>query len=48
MLSVTVLDVDDNSPIFIQQSYSASLAENSPKHTPILQLTVGASAAEGR
>ncbi|XP_029697886.1 protocadherin-15-like isoform X3 [Takifugu rubripes] len=39
MLSVTVLDVDDNSPIFTQQSYSASLAENSPKHTPILQLT---------
>lgn len=45
-LSVAVLDVDDNSPIFTQQSYSASLAENSPKHTTILQLKVGASAAE--
>uniref|UniRef100_H3DNK1 Protocadherin-15 n=1 Tax=Tetraodon nigroviridis TaxID=99883 RepID=H3DNK1_TETNG len=37
-LSVTVLDVDDNSPMFSQQSYSASLAENSPKNTTILQL----------
>lgn len=42
MLSVTVLDVDDNSPIFTQQSYSVSLAENSPKHTAILQLRVSA------
>uniref|UniRef100_A0A3Q2QX69 Protocadherin-related 15b n=1 Tax=Fundulus heteroclitus TaxID=8078 RepID=A0A3Q2QX69_FUNHE len=37
-LSVTVLDVDDNSPIFTQQSYNVSLPENSPKDTVILQL----------
>ncbi|XP_037610814.1 protocadherin-15-like isoform X3 [Sebastes umbrosus] len=37
-LSVTVLDVDDNSPIFTQQSYNVSLPENSPKNTVILQL----------
>uniref|UniRef100_A0A8C4H927 Cadherin domain-containing protein n=1 Tax=Dicentrarchus labrax TaxID=13489 RepID=A0A8C4H927_DICLA len=37
-LSVTVLDVDDNSPIFTQQTYNVSLPENSPKDTVILQL----------
>ncbi|XP_017293900.1 protocadherin-15-like isoform X3 [Kryptolebias marmoratus] len=37
-LSVTVLDVDDNSPVFSQQSYSVNLPENSPKDTVILQL----------
>uniref|UniRef100_A0A3B4VLG4 Protocadherin-15 n=1 Tax=Seriola dumerili TaxID=41447 RepID=A0A3B4VLG4_SERDU len=37
-LSVTVLDVDDNSPIFTQQTYNANLPENSPKDTVILQL----------
>ncbi|KAM3838367.1 protocadherin-15-like [Diretmus argenteus] len=37
-LSVTVLDVDDNSPIFTQPSYIISLPENSPKDTVILQL----------
>ncbi|XP_023196659.1 protocadherin-15-like isoform X3 [Xiphophorus maculatus] len=37
-LSVTVLDVDDNSPIFSQQSYNVNLPENSPKDTVILQL----------
>ncbi len=40
-LSVTVLDVDDNSPIFTQQTYNVSLPENSPKDTVILQLKVG-------
>ncbi|KAM6897023.1 protocadherin-15-like [Xenentodon cancila] len=37
-LSVTVLDVDDNSPIFSQQTYDVNLPENSPKDTVILQL----------
>ncbi|XP_037546821.1 protocadherin-15 [Nematolebias whitei] len=37
-LSVTVLDVDDNSPVFSQQSYDVNLPENSPKDTVILQL----------
>ncbi|XP_044193694.1 protocadherin-15-like isoform X1 [Thunnus albacares] len=37
-LSVTVLDVDDNSPIFTQQTYNVNLPENSPKDTVILQL----------
>ncbi len=39
-LSVTVLDVDDNSPVFTQQNYNVSLPENSPKDTVILQLKV--------
>uniref|UniRef100_A0A4W6E4J8 Protocadherin-15 n=1 Tax=Lates calcarifer TaxID=8187 RepID=A0A4W6E4J8_LATCA len=37
-LSVTVLDVDDNSPVFTQQTYNVNLPENSPKDTVILQL----------
>ncbi|XP_016536732.1 protocadherin-15-like isoform X1 [Poecilia formosa] len=37
-LSVSVLDVDDNSPIFSQQSYNINLPENSPEDTVILQL----------
>ncbi|KAF3704406.1 Protocadherin-15 Precursor [Channa argus] len=37
-LSITVLDVDDNSPVFTQQTYSLNLPENSPKDTVILQL----------
>lgn len=39
-LSVSVLDVDDNSPVFSQQSYNVNLPENSPKDTVILQLKV--------
>lgn len=39
-LHVTVLDVDDNSPVFSQSSYEATLAENSPAGTVILQLSV--------
>ncbi|XP_019902522.2 protocadherin-15b isoform X2 [Esox lucius] len=38
-LSVTVLDQDDNSPVFSQPSYTVNLPENSPKNTVILQLT---------
>ncbi|KAM9425855.1 protocadherin-15-like [Pholidichthys leucotaenia] len=37
-LSVTVLDVDDNSPVFTQQTYNVNLPENSPEGTTILQL----------
>ncbi|XP_062415976.1 protocadherin-15-like isoform X1 [Pungitius pungitius] len=37
-LSVGVLDVDDNSPVFTQQAYNVTLPENSPKDTVILQL----------
>ncbi|KAI4807668.1 hypothetical protein KUCAC02_027459, partial [Chaenocephalus aceratus] len=37
-LSITVLDVDDNSPVFTQQTYNVSVPENSPKDTVILQL----------
>lgn len=39
-LSVGVLDVDDNSPVFTQQTYNVSLPENSPEDTVILQLKV--------
>lgn len=39
-LSVTVLDVDDNSPTFSQQSYHVDLPENTPKDTVMLQLKV--------
>lgn len=39
-LSVTVLDVDDNSPVFARQSYNVSIPENSPKDKVILQLRV--------
>ncbi|KAG7271050.1 hypothetical protein CRUP_005899 [Coryphaenoides rupestris] len=39
-LSITVLDVDDNSPEFTQRAYVVDLPENSPKNTAILQLQV--------
>lgn len=39
-LSVTVLDVDDNSPVFEQRSYNISIPENSPKDKVILHLRV--------
>uniref|UniRef100_A0A8D3E9S2 Protocadherin-15 n=1 Tax=Scophthalmus maximus TaxID=52904 RepID=A0A8D3E9S2_SCOMX len=42
-LSVTVLDVDDNSPVFTQQTYNVNLPENSPKDSVILHLKVSAS-----
>ncbi|XP_064176017.1 protocadherin-15b isoform X2 [Anguilla rostrata] len=38
-LSVQVLDVDDNSPVFTQASYAVSLPENGPVGTVILQLS---------
>ncbi|XP_077481795.1 protocadherin-15b [Stigmatopora argus] len=37
-LSITVLDVDDNSPVFSQQTYNVDLPENSPEGTIILYL----------
>uniref|UniRef100_A0A673BNC4 Protocadherin-15 n=1 Tax=Sphaeramia orbicularis TaxID=375764 RepID=A0A673BNC4_9TELE len=37
-LLVSVLDVDDNSPVFTQQTYNIDLPENTPKDTVILQL----------
>lgn len=39
-LLISVLDVDDNSPVFSQSAYEATLAENSPAGTVILQLSV--------
>lgn len=47
-LSVTVLDVDDNSPVFAQQSYNVSIPENSPKDKVILQLRVSKGSVGGR
>ncbi|KAF5891995.1 protocadherin-15 isoform X2, partial [Clarias magur] len=38
-LSVTVLDIDDNSPVFSQPSYSIILPENNPPNMTILNLT---------
>ncbi|XP_031416818.1 protocadherin-15b isoform X3 [Clupea harengus] len=38
-LLVTVTDVDDNSPAFLQSAYEVTLAENSPAGTVILQLS---------
>lgn len=46
-LSVTVLDVDDNSPVFAQRSYNVSIPENSPKDKVILQLRVSGGRAVG-
>ncbi|KAJ8248370.1 hypothetical protein GJAV_G00241300 [Gymnothorax javanicus] len=38
-LSIEVLDINDNSPVFSQASYTANLPENSPVGTVILQLS---------
>ncbi|KAM9462144.1 protocadherin-15-like [Clarias gariepinus] len=38
-LSVTVLDINDNSPVFSQPSYSVILPENNPPNMTILNLT---------
>ncbi|KAG7492674.1 hypothetical protein MATL_G00017510 [Megalops atlanticus] len=38
-LSVLVLDIDDNSPVFSQPSYSVNLPENNPEGMVILQLS---------
>uniref|UniRef100_W5MH39 Protocadherin-15 n=1 Tax=Lepisosteus oculatus TaxID=7918 RepID=W5MH39_LEPOC len=37
-LSIRVLDIDDNSPVFSQSSYTVSLPENSPAGTVFLRL----------
>ncbi|KAJ3608412.1 hypothetical protein NHX12_025459, partial [Muraenolepis orangiensis] len=37
-LSVGVLDVDDNAPVFTQRAYVVELPENSPRNTAVLQL----------
>lgn len=39
-LSVEILDIDDNSPVFSQTSYIVNLPENSPVGTVFLQLSV--------
>ncbi|KAG5262830.1 hypothetical protein AALO_G00279370 [Alosa alosa] len=39
LLPVTVIDVDDNSPVFSQPAYEATLAENSPAGTVLLHLS---------
>ncbi|XP_038055589.1 protocadherin Fat 1-like isoform X3 [Patiria miniata] len=36
---VYVLDANDNSPVFDQQSYSFEIKENFPVHTPVVQVT---------
>ncbi|XP_051522633.1 protocadherin-15-like [Myxocyprinus asiaticus] len=38
-LSITVLDVDDNSPVFSQSAYHATLPENSPVGMVILNIS---------
>lgn len=39
-LSVLVTDVDDNSPVFTQETYVVSVPENSPVGTVVLKLSV--------
>lgn len=39
-LSVQVTDIDDNSPVFSQQTYVVSVPENSPVGTVVLKLSV--------
>lgn len=39
-LSIQVTDIDDNSPVFSQQTYVANVPENSPVGTVVLKLTV--------
>lgn len=39
-LSVLVTDVDDNSPVFTQETYVVSVPENSPLGTVVLKLSV--------
>lgn len=40
LLFISVLDIDDNSPVFSQPSYSVILPENNPAGMTILQLSV--------
>lgn len=39
-LSIMVADIDDNSPVFTQQTYVVSVPENSPVGTVVLKLSV--------
>lgn len=39
-LSVQVLDIDDNSPVFSQETYVVNVPENSPVGTVVLKLSV--------
>ena len=39
-LSVRVTDIDDNSPVFSQETYSVNVPENSPVGTLVLKLSV--------
>lgn len=39
-LSVMVMDIDDNSPMFTQETYVVSVPENSPVGTVVLKLSV--------
>ncbi|XP_028271967.1 protocadherin gamma-A5-like isoform X18 [Parambassis ranga] len=39
LIVVTVLDVNDNAPVFTQQTYKATVTENSPKGTVIATVT---------
>lgn len=39
-VSVQVTDIDDNSPMFSQQTYVVNVPENSPVGTVVLQLSV--------
>lgn len=39
-VSVQVTDIDDNSPVFSQQTYVVNVPENSPVGTVVLQLSV--------
>ncbi|XP_028315718.1 protocadherin beta-16-like [Gouania willdenowi] len=39
MIAITVLDVNDNAPVFTQQTYKATVTENSPKGTIVATVT---------
>uniref|UniRef100_A0A3P9L1I8 Protocadherin 1 gamma 32 n=1 Tax=Oryzias latipes TaxID=8090 RepID=A0A3P9L1I8_ORYLA len=39
MIVVTVLDANDNAPVFTQQTYKATVTENSPKGTVVAAVT---------
>ncbi|XP_054872516.1 protocadherin beta-16-like [Amphiprion ocellaris] len=39
LIAITVLDVNDNAPVFTQQTYKATVTENSPKGTVVATVT---------
>ncbi|XP_036069934.1 protocadherin gamma-B2-like, partial [Oryzias melastigma] len=39
VIHVTVLDANDNAPVFTESVYTASLQENSPVHTPVIRVS---------